>query len=126
MVMGVLMGVVMAAPSTLPKKATVTTTAAKVVTKNLDSGDVANFSKQILPLILKSLSIFSVNGNNSNSFSTGDFSNTFSTGDFSNSFSTDNVGGLDSPFVPNYVIPGYTIPGNRFSPDIKIPSIRIQ
>lgn len=79
---------------------------------DLDANDVASVVKEIFPIIRDSISLFSTPTGSRTSFPVGTTSI--------------EAGGADSPFVPNFVIPGYTIPGNRFSPDIRIPSIKIQ
>lgn len=84
---------------------------------DLDVNDVTSAIEKILPVIRQSISLFSdLGGSGDTRFRTPSFVGT----------SSIEASGVDSPFVPNFVIPGYTIPGNRFSPDIKIPSIKIQ
>ncbi|XP_050700006.1 uncharacterized protein LOC126987228 isoform X2 [Eriocheir sinensis] len=80
---------------------------------DLDVNDVTAVIEEIFPIIRKSISLFSGAAGSSRTL-------------FPVGTTSVEGGGVDSPFVPNYVIPGYTIPGNRFTPDINIPSIRIQ
>lgn len=110
-----LLGVALCAPTGVSEAQPAATQGIQVSDNfdDLDVDDVTAVMKEIFPIIRQSIALFS---GPAGSIRTPSPVGTTSI----------EAGGVDSPFVPNYVIPGYTIPGNRFTPDIRIPSIKIQ